>query len=433
MVALVPRLPSASLTARRILPQLWREGRGMNTAHRFVSPGIGLLLLLVLALLAPLSGAAASTRGGASVGRSPASLAAPGDSADVPVFAYYYIWYTRGSWDRAKTDLPQLGPYSSSDSTVIAQHIRWARAAGIDGFIVSWKHEPRLDVPLQRLVAEAEKQNFKLILLYQGLDFQRDPIDPTKVLEDLSWFARTYGTNPVFDVFGRPAVVWSGTWKFSDDEIGMVRAGLGAPDNLLLLGSERSAEDYRKRAELYDGDAYYWSSGDPIETPGYQQRIDNLSAAVAADDGRWIAPAAPGFDARLVGGTSTVDRRDGATYRASWEAAMVSDPSALGIISWNEFSENSHIEPSVAYRTRYLDLTRELTGGGTAAAPASPGISPLPSPSAESPVVGPADSSAPSSDGRMQQLLSIVTGLALLIGLGLVIYRLRGRPTQMSH
>jgi hypothetical protein len=390
-------------------------------------------VVLTLALVA--AGARVSTAADtpASAHSQAPSFGAPGDAPGPPVFAYYYIWYTRGSWDRAKTDMPELGPYSSADSSVIAQHIRWARSAGIDGFIVSWKHEPRLDVPLERLVAEAEKQDFKLILLYQGLDFDRNPISASKVLDDLSWFSRTYGTNPVFDAFGRPAVVWSGTWKFTDDEIGMVRAAIGAPDNLLLLGSERSAADYEKRAELFDGDAYYWSSGDPLETPGYQQRIDALSAAVSSDGGKWIAPLAPGFDARLVGGTSTVDRRNGDTYRAAWEAAMASRPSALGIISWNEFSENSHIEPSLDYRTTYLDFTKQLTGKavGQPTGP-SPTAAP-PSPSATSPVVGPVDSSAPTPDNAAQQLLSLATGVVLLIGVGLMIYRLRGRPTQVSQ
>ena len=52
-----------------------------------------------------------------------------------------------------------------------------------------------------------------------------------------------------------------------------------------------------------------------------------------------IPPAAPGFDARLVGGTSIVQRNGGATLREELDAAASSDPDALGLISWNEFSE----------------------------------------------------------------------------------------------
>jgi hypothetical protein len=340
------------------------------------------------------------------------------------VFAYYYIWYTPGSWTRAKRDQPLLGPYNSSDSSVIAQHVTWAREAGIDGFIVSWKHEPRLDKPLELLVREAERQHFKLILLYEGLDFNRNPIGATRVAGDLRWFETTYGSNPVFRVFGPPAVIWSGSSKYTPAEIAAVRSAAKAPSQILLLGSERSAADYVARQQLFDGDAYYWSSADPLNTPGYEERLDGLAKAVAAARGRWIAPVAPGFDARLVGGSSTVERRDGATYRASWATAAVGRPSALGIISWNEFSENSHIEPSKANGFAYLTLTAQLTG------------KPHPGPVSEtlaSPVVdvsaGGADSSELAANiSTNQQWLSMLVSLALLALLTLHAVRLRRRP-----
>src|SRR5512138_753305 len=34
----------------------------------------------------------------------------------IPVMAYYYIWFDPQSWDRAKTDYPLLGRYSSDDT-----------------------------------------------------------------------------------------------------------------------------------------------------------------------------------------------------------------------------------------------------------------------------------------------------------------------------
>src|SRR5690242_15281108 len=60
----------------------------------------------------------------------PASAASPAHWS-VPVLAHYYIWFDPSSWDRAKVDLPQLGPYSSDDPAVMRQHIAWAKQAGI--------------------------------------------------------------------------------------------------------------------------------------------------------------------------------------------------------------------------------------------------------------------------------------------------------------
>jgi len=324
----------------------------------------------------------------------------PEESRASLVLAYYYIWYTSGSWTRAKTDLPLLGPYNSSDPRVIAQHIAWAKQAGIDGFIVSWKHEPRLDDPLKTLVQEARRQNFKLVLLYESLDVSRNPIGAQRVAADLEWLEATYGKDPVFDVFGVPAVVWSGSQKYSASDVAAVRSAIKAPDQLLLLGSERSAADYLARQHLLDGDAYYWSSADPMNTPGYQRRLDDLGRAVTSSHGRWIAPIAPGFDARLVGGTSVVPRRDGDTYRASWAAAEVENPSALGIISWNELSGKPSLGPVIqSLPTAPLDVA---TGGTDS-------------------------SELPANISSSQQLLSLLVSLGLLGLLGLHAVRVRRR------
>jgi hypothetical protein len=352
----------------------------------------------------------------------------PGAAARPLVFAYYYIWYTPTSWNRAKTDLPTLGAYDSADRAVIAQHMAWAKQAGIDALIVSWKHQPRLDGPLQTVVEEAAKAGLKLVLLYQGLDFNRQAITDATVASDINWFMDTYGTSPVFNVFGRPAVVWSGTWGYTDTQIARVRAQIRAPDRILLLGSERSGASYAARAALFDGDAYYWSSPDPLKTPGYQSRLQTIANAVRADSGIWIAPAAPGFDARLVGGTSTVLRRDGATFRAAWAGAVRTKPDAIGIISWNEFSENSAIEPSKTYGDAYLRLAGELvaglvsTGSGPSPSPAQPSFAPAPS---TAPVPGGAAPIPPAPAATNS--LGIWIGLALAAGILVVGSMLRRR------
>ena len=344
----------------------------------------------------------------------------PGAAARPLVFAYYYIWYTPTSWNRAKTDLPTLGAYDSADRAVIAQHMAWAKQAGIDALIVSWKHQPRLDGPLQTVVEEAANAGLKLVLLYQGLDFNRQAISDATVASDINWFMDTYGTSPVFNVFGRPAVVWSGTWGYTDKQIAGVRAQIGAPDRILLLGSERSGASYAARAGLFDGDAYYWSSPDPLKTPGYQSRLQTIANAVRVDSGIWIAPAAPGFDARLVGGTSTVSRRDGATFRAAWAGAVRTKPDAIGIISWNEFSENSQIEPSETYASEYLRITAALTGQPTASASAAPSI--------EGAVDPGVDSSSELTPRLVDGPLSNVWAIVLIVAFAVIVRLLRRRP-----
>ena len=92
-----------------------------------------------------------------------------------------------------------------------------------------------------------------------------------------------------------------------------------------------------------------------------------MSAAVHSRGGLWIAPAAAGFDARLVGGTRVIPRAGGRTLRTEWNTALSSSPDLIGLISWNEFSENSEIEPTKAFGSTYLRVVRDIIGGRFAA------------------------------------------------------------------
>ena len=276
------------------------------------------------------------------------------------LFAYYYIWFNATSWDRAKIDYPLLGRYSSDERDVMRKHVQWAKGAGIDGFIVSWKNTPVLNRRLERLAEVAAAQRFKLLVIYQGLDFSREPLPATRVARDLDFFVSRYAGRNVFDVFGKPLVIWSGTPSFSRTELSEVAGPRRA--KLLVLASERDVDGYRRVADLVDGNAYYWGSVNPTTYPNYPEKLAAMGAAVHARDDLWIAPAAPGFDARRIGGRSVVARRDGATLRTELDAATRSSPDAVGLISWNEFSENTHIEPSRKYGSRYLEVLADVRG-----------------------------------------------------------------------
>jgi len=54
------------------------------------------------------------------------------------------------------------------------------------------------------------------------------------------------------------------------------------------------------------------------------------------------------------------DRQDGKFYRSTLPIALNSGASWVVITTWNEFLENTMIEPSELYGTLYLDTTREL-------------------------------------------------------------------------
>ena len=125
----------------------------------------------------------------------------------------------------------------------------------------------------------------------------------------------------------------------------------------------------------------------------------------------------------LIGGTQVVERKDGATLRQEMNAALQSAPDAVGLISWNEFSENSYVEPSRNYGRRYLDVLKDIQQG------VPPGV-------AERNV----NSSGPGGSEIQPSSLLLLGGLALVVigSLGMIIWRnLREKggppPTRLLH
>jgi hypothetical protein len=282
----------------------------------------------------------------------------------------------------------------------LRQHIRWAKDAGIEGFIVSWKSTSVLNRRLERLIEIAEEEQFKLAMIYQGLDFYREPLPVARVAADFDFFIERYASHPVFTIFDQPMMIWSGTWKFSPEEIAEVSQD--RRDDLLILASARSPEEYSAIASHVDGDAYYWSAVDPVTDAGYQKRLNAMGETVHDTSGLWLSPAAPGFDARLVGGERVIERRDGETFRREMDAALLSSPDAIGIISWNEFSENTHIEPSEDHGARYLEVLADILGG-------------------TAPEGGDIDSSEPGGATRTNHALPLLGAMAALLVGGLAV------------
>lgn len=315
----------------------------------------------------------------------------------VPVLAYYYIWFQPTSWNRAKIDYPMLGRYSSGDATIMRQQVREAKQAGISGFLVSWKDTPVLDQRLAVLRQVAAAARFHLSVVFEGRDFRGKPLPMAQVQASFAYLAAHYAGDPVFGMFGRPLVVWSGTWAYTGQQLASVTSRYGA--RLTILASDRHRTGYQAIAHLFRGDAYYWSSADPLRTPGYARRLREFSAAVHARGGLWIAPAAPGFDKKLLGGHKMVPRRGGETLRLEMNAAMASLPDAIGLISWNEYSENSEVEPSRDYGNTALRILAAMEH-------------------TRPPAVTDFDSSNPSGFHAGPSQFLLLAGLVLLLGGG---------------
>lgn len=301
------------------------------------------------------SGAAAPRpHSGAPSATTPAASASS-RGAQIPVFAYFYQWFNPSSWDRAKQDLPLAGKYSSDDPHVLRHQVETARSAGIDGFLTSWKSTATLNRRLDLLISVARSERLDLGVVYEALDFSRRPLPISKVRDDMSYLVTTRGAELTSSYYGRPVIIWTGIDQYSLQDVQSVRSALGG--RAYLLAASKQVADYERVASLVDGEAYYWSSADP-GSAATSAKLSAMSTAVHSHGGIWLAPAASGFDGRTLGGTRVINRNNGETLVHSLANAFATSPDGIGIISWNEWSENTYIEPGHKYGEQELTALR---------------------------------------------------------------------------
>jgi hypothetical protein len=281
-----------------------------------------------------------------------AQPAAAASAAASPAYVYFYQWYKTSSWKRAKSDTPLIGPYSSEDPAVLRTQLEQIKAAGISGILTSWKSTDTLNSNLQMLIDQAGPQHLDLGVVYEALDFNRDPLPIDTVRSDMLYLIDRWGADLTSPYFGAPVIVWTGTNEYTPEQVRSVHDALAG--RALLLAASKNVADYNAVAPYVDGEAYYWSSSNPT-SPQTAKKLADMGAAVRAHGGVWIAPAAAGFDGRTLGHTRVIPRNEGQGLVQSLKVAYASDPTAVGVISWNEWSENTYIEPGVRYGSTELE------------------------------------------------------------------------------
>ena len=329
-------------------------------------------------------------------------------AAKPPVFAYYYLWWSANHWKSALgpnypitasplplpatldstgcgaksryvgntlTDVPSR-IYSQDDAGFIEADVRQAASAGLTGFLVNWigtgtASQSATSNPysrrLQVLVNAVHKVNaagvpFKLWLSYKA---SAKVLPASYISNDLAYFARAYGSDPAFDRTQSPKVtmIWQGSRKYPASTLSSV--GTPLRSKLRILGDETTW--YASRAPFLDGNAYYWSSQNPYSNPQSFQQLAKLAAAVRASsantDGTpkvWVAPITPGYNKQLAGGSACVPRRGGQTVKTLYTGNGATHPNAFGLISWNEISEGSYIDPMTRYGYQDLNALSSL-------------------------------------------------------------------------
>ncbi len=273
-----------------------------------------------------------------------------------PVLAFYYPWYEPEDWSYdIMSDLP-VPHYSSGDDETMLRHIQQADDMGIDALICAWygPDEPRLDGRCRRLQQLALESGSDVHI---AIIVEQSAWEPLRSVEALAYaldvLERDFMSQPNYFTFkGRPAVFW-----FQPPALGGIDVWL------------------RLREQVDPHHQQFWFGGTDI--PPYMEVFDTLyffditweytpgagMAAYKALIGErfpFIATAMPGYDdLRIRPDGHQRGREHGAYYQGTWARAVEYNAEAVIIVSFNEFLEGTHIEPSEQFGDLYVNLTRE--------------------------------------------------------------------------
>ncbi len=303
------------------------------------------------------------------------------------VWAFYMgFWGGPMSWDwqaGVLTDRPAMGPYNSRDAGVAAAHIDQAKSAGIDAFIVSWfgLGDNLTTTPvLNNMLDRAAERGFEVAAAVDIFDpnFNRSR---EGMINSLNWLVHDRANHPGYLRYnGKPVIFFA----FQE------RIGLSDADWLAI---RRQVDPNRNTIWIAEGiggcclhggamDGMYafdlaWANG---STARFTQE---KNAMLRRGGSLYVPTIHPGWNEDLIAArdgrpnpTSPRDRAGGQFLANSFNGAVASGAEVIMIVSWNEFMEGSHIEPSQLYGTQSLDTLRPLIaawkGGGAAAAPQAP-------------------------------------------------------------
>lgn len=312
------------------------------------------------------------------------ATAAPPRTIPRHVLAFYYGWYgnpsVSGKWvhwkdvDEANksiassTNWPWLGAYDSHDPKVVDQHFRWAKEAGLTGFIVSWWRQGDFhDQGMPLLLETAQQYGMKLTVYYETVPPREDP-KPEGAVNDLLYLLDKYGKHPawltlggkpVFLIYGRALnQIKLDGWKQVIREVNSKY-----PGGVVFIGDRISEE----AAQIFDGIHTYNVTGRTKAMTPEQLRAwareYYLSVVKTAGDKIAAVTVIPGYDDHKLGRPEPrpiTARHNGETYRILWEEAVAARPDWILITSWNEWHEGSEIEPSLEHGDRALKQTAQF-------------------------------------------------------------------------
>ena len=265
---------------------------------------------------------------------------------------------------------PRIGIYDSGDPLVIDYHILSAKAAGISTLIIDW-YNPGSDSDLafQTLLERCEKLNMKVAICYEEktcfpdwnkISTRQEAI--AKAVKDFSYMKKYFNRKAYWSKDGKPIVLVFGGWGdwdngkkfFTDQEWSEIAQKSGTESWVVLQNHKENYPNIKAAFSwLGLGDpkylGWYYSRGDALVEKGNLKFYIGSVCPGFDDRGTWGWNSKPRFEAYL--GLENFDR-----YLKRFDASKCS---IIQVVTWNDFSEGTSIEPSVQYGNLFLNRLGE--------------------------------------------------------------------------
>jgi hypothetical protein len=294
------------------------------------------------------------------------------------VLAHYYPWYLTDTWsDPQLVDRP-LRLYSTEAQSDVNATAAMAHAAGIDAWVVSWQgiqadngfNDRRMRVALDAAAAAGMRVcAYTETYVANPPNSAAIPIDPRTLFDWFVDLVDRYGSHPAYlRVNGRPVIfTYAATLLPAADWAEVIARLKSSGRNPLVIG------DFSRSLllETFDGEYQYsnvFSSGDALASIDRAEslRVRTFNLLRPGDRRRiWVASVTPGFDDSHLVARQTpriVDRAGGTVYDDQWSKAIETGADWVVVTSWNEWWENTEVEPGQRYGRAYLDRTRHWAG-----------------------------------------------------------------------
>jgi len=303
------------------------------------------------------------------------------------VGAHYYPWYGtnehHSDWADRAVSTSVLGEYSVENQSVVDQHIKWSLEHGIRWWSVSWWGPTApTNRALKETLTNAEQfEHLTFSILYETkgrleeFDYDLDrQAARDRLADDLAYLAEHYFAQDNYRrIDGRPVVFFYIAQTLKGDITGAFAEATADLDTELYVladlpfGNPPASYPVVDAADAVTSYNPYTPREDieQVFHDRYGQGLKMLHLGAETADLDYVPVLIPGFNDT---GIPSSLREDNPVLSASPDRyarvceqvrPYLADAESVLVTSFNEWYENTQIEPNEEYETAYLELTRD--------------------------------------------------------------------------